>query len=125
MIDGIDHFVLTVADLDRTLDFYARVLGLRIVREDGRPAAMMIGAQKINVHAADHMFEPKASRPTPGASDFCVVTREPLDRIRAQIEAQGAAIELGPVARIGARGAMTSLYFRDPDGNLVEISRYD
>lgn len=125
MIDGIDHFVLTVADLEATLDFYARVLGAVVVRKPDKPAAMMFADQKINVHAADHTFEPKAAHPTPGSGDFCLVTRKPLDTLRRQIEAQGVMIEEGPVAREGAHGAMMSLYFRDPDRNLVEVSRYD
>lgn len=124
MIDGIDHFVLTVDDLDATLDFYARVLGARVEREEGRPAAVMLGRQKINVHAADHPFDPHARRPTPGAGDFCLVTSEPLGAVQRHLQNAGVAIEQGPVARTGARGAMTSLYFRDPDGNLIEISRY-
>jgi catechol 2,3-dioxygenase-like lactoylglutathione lyase family enzyme len=124
MIDGIDHFVLTVADREATLGFYERTLGMRRHIEEGRPAALLFGGQKINVHAADRTFEPKARRPTPGAADFCLVTRRPLGELVARLEAEGVAVELGPIERTGARGPMLSVYFRDPDGNLVEVSRY-
>ena len=124
MIDGIDHFVLTVADLEATLGFYERMLGMRRHLEEGRPAALLFGAQKINVHAADRTFEPKARRPTPGAADFCLVTRHPLREIVERLGHAGVAVELGPDERSGARGPMLSVYFRDPDGNLVEVSRY-
>ena len=122
MIEGIDHFVITVADLEATLAFYERALGLGILRSAGLPAALMLGSQKINVHQADHMFEPKATRPTAGAADFCLVTGRALDEVAARLRDHGVDIELGPVERIGARGKMTSIYFRDPDGNLIEVS---
>jgi catechol 2,3-dioxygenase-like lactoylglutathione lyase family enzyme len=125
MIDAIDHFVLTVADLETTLSFYERALGMtrRITPE--KPASLHFGNHKINVHQADRTFEPKAMHPTQGAGDFCLVTPWSLEEVRARLESLGIAIEKGPVARQGARGAMQSLYFRDPDGNLVEVSRYD
>lgn len=125
LVDHIDHFVLTVADLDATLSFYQRALGMMPHREPDRPAALLFGNQKINVHQHDQMFAPRAAAPTPGAADFCLITRQPLDTVRAAIEAAGVTIELGPVVRTGAQGPMTSLYFRDPDHNLVEVSRYD
>ncbi|GGD91141.1 virulence protein [Aureimonas endophytica] len=124
MIQAIDHLVITVADLEATLGFYERVLGLEREIRPGRPAALLFGDQKINVHQADHTFEPKARRPTEGAADFCLVADRPLAEIRAHLERQGVAIELGPVGRNGARSEMTSLYFRDPDGNLIEIAEY-
>ncbi|WP_374700942.1 hypothetical protein [Aureimonas sp. AU40] len=89
-----------------------------------RPTALLFGRQKINVHEVDRTFEPKAARPTPGAGDFCLVTSRPMAEIVAHLHACGVAIEEGPVARNGARGPMESVYFRDPDGNLVEVSRY-
>lgn len=125
MIAGIDHFVLTVASLDATLDFYERVLGMKHSLVAGRPASLLFGTQKINVHQRDKTFEPKAAAPMPGAADFCLVSEWPVAAILAQLTAEGVEIELGPVARNGARGAMTSVYFRDPDGNLVEVSRYN
>ena len=124
MIESIDHFVITVADLEATLSFYERTLGLARALSPGRPAALLFGAQKINVHQADRTFEPKARRATVGAADFCLVANRPLAEIARHIESCGVAIEVGPVERGGARGAMTSIYFRDPDGNLVEVSEY-
>lgn len=125
LVEGIDHFVLTVADLDAACDFYVRVLGMERVDTPGRPTALAFGAQKINVHQLDHTFEPKAAQPTLGAGDFCLVTAHTLQEVVARLGACGVAVEQGPVARTGARGPMTSVYFRDPDMNLVEVSRYD
>jgi catechol 2,3-dioxygenase-like lactoylglutathione lyase family enzyme len=125
MIDRIDHLVLTVRSLDATLDFYERVLGFTREVRPGLPAALRFGRQKINVHEAGRTFEPKAVSPTPGAGDFCLVTLQPIEAVVAHLGACGVAVELGPVPRHGAEGPMTSVYFRDPDGNLVEVSRYD
>ena len=124
-VESIDHFVLTVADLDATGAFYARVLGMERVDMPGKPTALTFGAQKINVHQRDHTFEPKAAQPTPGAGDFCLITTRPPEETIGRLKACGVAVEEGAVARNGARGAMTSVYFRDPDENLVEVSRYD
>ena len=124
-IARIDHFVLTVGSLEATCAFYERTLGFRRLDTPGKPTALLFGRQKINLHEAGRTFEPKARRPTVGAGDFCLVTERPLAEISARLEAAGVAIELGPVARDGAEGRMTSLYFRDPDGNLVEVSEYD
>ena len=124
MIESIDHFVLTVKSLEATLDFYERCLGMRRQITPGRPAALTFGSQKINVHQVDKTFEPKAANPTEGAGDFCLVTIRPLDDVIARLSANGVVVELGPVVRNGAQGPMRSIYFRDPDGNLVEVSRY-
>jgi catechol 2,3-dioxygenase-like lactoylglutathione lyase family enzyme len=124
LIESIDHLVVTVADLEATLAFYERALGLEVLRSPGRPAALAFGSQKINVHQADRPFEPKASRPTAGAADFCLVTGRSLDEVARRLRDQGVEIEVGPVERFGARGKMTSIYFRDPDGNLIEVSEY-
>ena len=124
MIAGIDHFVLTVRSVEATCAFYQRVLGLQRLDEPNRPTALLFGSQKINVHEVERTFEPKARAPTPGSSDFCLVAARPLAVILASLEANGVAIEVGPVERIGARGKMMSVYFRDPDGNLVEVSEY-
>ena len=124
MIESIDHFVITVADLEATLSFYERTLGCKRVATPGAPSALRFGSQKINVHEMARTFSPKAKRPTPGAADFCLVASRPLDEVKTHIERQGIAIEIGPVQRIGARGEMTSIYFRDPDGNLIEVSSY-
>ncbi|WP_208695807.1 MULTISPECIES: VOC family protein [unclassified Mesorhizobium] len=124
MIAGIDHFVLTVASLDATCAFYQRVLGFDRVDTPGRPTALVFGSQKINVHEISRTFEPKAKSPTPGSGDFCLITKRPLDEFLAVLEANQVMVELGPVERIGAQGPMMSVYFRDPDGNLVEVSQY-
>lgn len=125
MISRIDHFVLTVDSLEATCNFYERVLGLKRVDAPGRPTALTFGHNKINIHEVHHTFDPKATAPTPGAADFCLITERALAEVRSHIEACGVAIEVGPIKRTGAAGAMTSLYFRDPDGNLVEVSEYD
>ncbi len=125
MISHIDHFVLTVRSIDASCQFYERVLGFMRVNIAGLPTALTFGHQKINLHQADHTFEPKAAAPTVGSGDFCLIADRPLSEFRAHLAAEGVAIELGPVQRTGAQGAMTSLYFRDPDGNLIEVSEYD
>ena len=124
MIKGIDHIVITVADLEASLTFYETVLGFTRHLSPGQPAALKFGAQKIHVHQKEHTFDPKAKRPTLGAADFCLVADLPLAEVRERIEKNGVVIELGPVRRAGALGEMTSLYFRDPDGNLIEVSEY-
>ena len=125
MIIAIDHFVLTVKSLEATLEFYERVLGMRRKMTPGRPASLRFGTQKINVHQADHTFAPNAKLPTPGAGDFCLITDRPLADVIAHLNAENVGVELGPVPRNGAQGPMTSIYFRDPDHNLVEVSSYD
>ncbi|HEX2455539.1 MAG TPA: VOC family protein [Vicinamibacterales bacterium] len=124
MIDRIDHFVLTVADLGATLEFYERVLGFTPKLQKGRPAALLFGEQKINVHQADRTFDPKAARPTVGAGDFCLVTQLPISEVQNRIESLGVKIEVGPIEREGAKGRMMSIYFRDPDRNLIEVAEY-
>ena len=124
MILRIDHFVLTVASLEATCLFYERVLGFRRSVTPGRPTALVFGSQKINLHEVGRTFEPKAARPTPGSGDFCLITDEPIEQVQAHLEAEGVTVEVGPVERNGAQGPMVSIYFRDPDDNLVEISRY-
>ncbi len=124
MIAGIDHFVLTVGSMEGSCAFYQRVLGLERLDEPNRPTALLFGSQKINLHEVGRTFEPKARTPTPGSGDFCLVAARPLAEICASLETNGVAIEIGPVERTGARGTMMSVYFRDPDGNLVEVSEY-
>lgn len=123
-IDRIDHFVLTVRDIDRTCDFYSRVLGMQVVTFGQGRKALSFGRQKINLHQAGREFEPKAASPMPGAADFCLITEQPLESVQAHLESCGVAIEEGPVARTGATGPITSFYLRDPDSNLVEIAVY-
>jgi catechol 2,3-dioxygenase-like lactoylglutathione lyase family enzyme len=124
MIDRVDHFVLTVRSVDATCEFYSRCLDFERVDSADGPTALRFGQQKINVHQFDHTFEPKARHPTSGAGDFCLVTSLPLERVIARLAENDVTVELGPIDRQGALGSMTSIYFRDPDGNLVEVSRY-
>lgn len=121
-IRSIDHVVLTVRDLERTTSFYEQALGMRpVVFGDGR-RALAFGDQKLNLHLAGHEFEPKAHSPTPGSVDLCLLTDDPLDRVIAHLRRTGVAIELGPVAKTGARRPLRSIYLRDPDGNLIEVA---
>jgi catechol 2,3-dioxygenase-like lactoylglutathione lyase family enzyme len=124
-ITALDHLVLTVRDLATTCDFYARILGMEIVVSDDGRYALHFGAQKINLHEAGKEFEPKSLLPTPGSGDLCFLTDLPLADVIAHVEACGVAILEGPVPRAGARGPMTSIYLRDPDGNLIEIANYN
>lgn len=124
MLERIDHLVLTIADIPRTVDFYQRVLGMRHqVFGEGR-SALAFGQQKLNLHQAGREFEPKAAHPLPGAIDLCLVTTWPLERLLAHLAAEGVAVEEGPVRRTGALGPIESVYVRDPDDNLIEIGRY-
>ena len=123
-IDRIDHIVLTAHDVDRTLEFYSRVLGMEPVTFAGGRRGLAFGRQKINLHQAGREFEPKALTPTPGSLDLCFITETPLEQVVAQLKAEGVAVAQGPVEKTGALGAMMSVYFRDPDGNLIEVSNY-
>jgi catechol 2,3-dioxygenase-like lactoylglutathione lyase family enzyme len=121
-IDHLDHLVLTVASIDESCDFYARVLGMGIETFGEGRKALTFGNQKINLHRAGHEFEPKAERPTPGSADLCFISATPLNDIIAHLQAEAVAIEEGPVRRTGATGPILSVYFRDPDQNLIEVS---
>ena len=123
-IASLDHLVLTVADIDATCSFYAKVLGMRVVVFGAGRKALVYGTQKINLHQRGHEFEPKAASPTPGSADLCFITRTPLVEVMAHLEACGVAILEGPVPRTGACGPITSVYFRDPDSNLIEVGNY-
>ncbi len=123
-VDRIDHLVLTVADIDASVAFYQRVLGMRRIEfGDGR-IALAFGRQKINLHRLGAEFEPHAGRVAAGSADLCFIVDDPLEAALAQLREQGIAVIEGPVARTGAEGRLLSLYFRDPDGNLIEISNY-
>jgi catechol 2,3-dioxygenase-like lactoylglutathione lyase family enzyme len=123
-IDRLDHLVLTVRDIAATCDFYSQVLGMEVVIFGDNRKALRFGQQKINLHEASHEFEPKAAQPTPGSADICFISSEPLDAIIAHLQASNVDIIEGPVQRTGAIGEMKSIYLRDPDGNLIEISNY-
>jgi len=123
-IDRLDHLVLTVADLDATVDFYTRVLGMAAVTFGSGRTALSFGHSKINLHQAGREFDPKAHRPAPGSADLCLITSDPLDQVISELTAQRVPIEEGPVGRTGATGPILSVYFRDPDRNLIEVSTY-
>jgi catechol 2,3-dioxygenase-like lactoylglutathione lyase family enzyme len=120
----LDHLVLTVASLEATVDFYTRVLGMNVRAFEGGRLALRFGEQKINLHEAGHEFEPKARVTVPGSADLCFVVEGDLDVWLDHLEELGVPVVEGPVARTGALGPMTSVYVRDPDGNLVEIASY-
>jgi catechol 2,3-dioxygenase-like lactoylglutathione lyase family enzyme len=123
-IDRLDHLVLTVADVAETCAFYERVLGMETVTFGAGRKALAFGQQKINLHQAGKEFEPKAANPTPGSGDLCFIASTPLEAVIEHLKGEGIAIVEGPVPRTGATGPMQSVYFRDPDGNLVEVSNY-
>ncbi len=124
-IDRIDHIVVTAWDVDRTLEFYQRVLGMEPITFAGGRRGLAFGRQKINLHQAGREFEPKALKPGPGAIDLCFISPTPLADVVEHIKSCGVAIVEGPVQRTGALGPMQSVYIRDPDGNLIEISNYE
>jgi catechol 2,3-dioxygenase-like lactoylglutathione lyase family enzyme len=124
LVGGLDHLVLTVADIEASIAFYVRVLGMRPVTFAGGRRALAFGTSKINLHRAGRELLPHAARPTPGSADLCLVTPHPQSRILRHLAAHGVPVEAGPVPRTGALGPFTSTYLRDPDGNLVEISTY-
>jgi len=121
-INGLDHFVLTVADSDATCHFYGNILGMTIESFGDNRLAIRTGDQKINIHVAGREFSPHAVKPLPGSGDFCLISSSPIATIILEIQARGGVIESGPVARTGATGPLLSIYLRDPDGNLVEIA---
>lgn len=123
-IDRLDHLVLTAHDLDATVAFYTKVLGMEAVTFRGGRRALTFGHSKINLHEAGHEFEPKAARPTPGSADLCLIVDEPVERIIAELASHGVPSEDGPVERTGATGPIVSVYVRDPDDNLIELSNY-
>jgi catechol 2,3-dioxygenase-like lactoylglutathione lyase family enzyme len=123
-VDRIDHFVLTVCDVEATCDFYSRVLGMEVEEFGGGRRALKLGRQKINLHQAGAEFEPKAEKPTPGSGDFCLIIDIPLERVVEHLGSCGVDIIEGAISRTGATGRLESVYFRDPDGNLVEVSNY-
>ncbi|BCP53192.1 virulence protein [Kaistia sp. 32K] len=121
-IDHLDHLVLTVASIERTCDFYARALGMTVETFAEDRVALRFGRQKINLHKVGHEFEPKARFAVAGSADLCFLASTPLEDVEAHLERAGVDVELGPVLRTGAMGAILSIYLRDPDGNLIEIS---
>ena len=128
MIDRIDHIVLTTRDTPACIRFYTEVLGMKLVRfptAGGERLSFNFGAQKINLHEWGKEFEPRAHVAVPGSLDLCFIASVPLEQVRKNLKQAGVPIIEGPVARTGARGAMRSVYVRDPDLNLVEVSEYE
>lgn len=123
-LERLDHLGLTVRDVAATIEFYRQALGMEEIDFGEGRKALRFGQSKINLHQAGHEFEPKAEKPTPGSADLCFITATPLPEVIAHLQSLGIAVELGPVERTGALGKMQSIYLRDPDGNLLEISNY-
>ena len=123
-IERLDHLVLTVADIERTCDFYRRVLGMEVVHFGEGRTALRFGQQKINLHSASNIPGLVADKPTPGSGDLCFITKTPLAEVNAHLEGCGIPVVAGPGPRAGAIGTIQSLYIRDPDQNLIEISNY-
>jgi catechol 2,3-dioxygenase-like lactoylglutathione lyase family enzyme len=122
-LDRLDHLVLTVANIDATIDFYTEVLGLDAITLGGRKA-LTFGVQTIKLHQRGHEPNPKACHPTPGSGDFCFISTTPLDEVISYLAAMRIHIEEGPVERDGALGRLRSVYLRDPDRNLIEVANY-
>ena len=124
-MDRLDHLVLTVRNIETTCKFYSIVLAMEVVTFENGRKALSFGSQKINLHEAGKEFEPKASRPTPGSADLCFTTTTPIDQVIRRLELSKVRILEGPVKRTGALGQVISVYFRDPDLNLIEVSNYE
>jgi catechol 2,3-dioxygenase-like lactoylglutathione lyase family enzyme len=123
ILEQLDHIVLTVANIHATTDFYTEVLGMDIATFEGR-TALRFGDQKINLHQRGHEFNPRAAHPMPGSGDLCFITLTPLEEVISYLGELRIHIEEGPVERTGAGGKLRSVYIRDPDQNLIEISNY-
>lgn len=120
---GLDHLVLTVRDVERTLSFYRRVLGMVPVTFGNGRRALSFGNQKINLHPMGEEIDPHAADPVPGSADLCFLVDLSIDALLSHLASLGISPELGPVQRTGATGPLVSVYIRDPDGNLIELSR--
>jgi catechol 2,3-dioxygenase-like lactoylglutathione lyase family enzyme len=121
-IDCLDHLVLTVRDIEATCAFYGAVLGLEAVTFGDNRKALICGSLRINLHQAGRELEPKAHRPTPGSGDLCFLTAAAVEDVLAHLKHCAVKIILGPVPRTSAAGELSSVYFRDPDLNLIEVA---
>lgn len=121
-ISHLDHLVLTVADIENTCNFYQTVLGFEVITFKGDRKALKFGHQKINLHQLGKEFEPKALQPTPGSADLCFISDTPISEVVGHLNQLNIQIEEGPVERTGAMHPILSVYIRDPDQNLLEIS---
>ena len=124
LVNRLDHLVLTVADIEVTVDFYTRLLGMQRLEFAGGRVALKYGEQKINLHQSGQEFEPKAHNVMSGSADLCFIIDTPIAEAMQEIRLQGVELLDGPVERSGASGAILSIYLRDPDGNLIELSNY-
>jgi len=123
-INNLDHIVLTVANIETTVEFYTNILGMKKEVFGSNRIALKFGNQKINLHKAEKEFKPKAQNPVPGSSDLCFITNTKLDDFEIHLSKNNIHIIEGPVKRTGANGKISSIYFRDPDKNLIEVSNY-
>lgn len=121
-IDSLDHLVLTVRDINASIEFYTSILGMKEVTFGQGRKALKFGQQKINLHVHKNEFEPKACTPTPGSADLCFITQHPITEWIEYLTDKRIKIEEGPVLRTGAKGKLNSIYIRDPDYNLIELS---
>ncbi|GMK40444.1 virulence protein [Paenibacillus sp. CCS19] len=124
MIKNLDHLVLTVESIEKTIRFYTTVLGMKEETFGNGRKALLFGNQKINLHEAGNEFEPKARSPLPGSADLCFITELSMEDVIKRLRNEGIIIEEGPVNRTGALGPIVSVYVRDPDDNLIELSQY-
>ena len=124
-IDHLDHLVLTVRNLQKTCNFYTEILGMEEITFKETRKALKFGNQKINLHEQDNEFELKANVPIPGSADLCFITKTPLSEFKEHCKSKNIKIIEGPVKRTGAVGTINSVYLRDPDKNLIEISNYE
>lgn len=123
-IKNIDHIVLTVADIDKTIEFYTTILGFEVVTFGDNRKALTFGNQKINLHQKGKEFEPKAEHPTSGSADLCFIAETDIEEVLEELKLKNIEIIEGIVERTGALGKIKSVYFRDPDLNLIEVSNY-
>ncbi|XP_004690065.1 PREDICTED: glyoxalase domain-containing protein 5 [Condylura cristata] len=124
LIHRLDHIVMTVKSIKDTTMFYSKILGMEVITFKGDRKALCFGDQKFNLHEVGQEFEPKAAHPIPGSLDICLITEVPLEDMIQHLKACDIPIEEGPVPRTGAKGPIMSIYFRDPDRNLIEVSNY-
>ncbi|WP_410209350.1 VOC family protein [Aquirhabdus sp.] len=123
-VERLDHLVLTVQNIEKTIDFYMTILGMQHVSFGDNRHALVFGQQKINLHPLSVPLQPHAQYPTSGSADLCFITQTPIPDVINHLQQSGINIEEGPVLRTGALGVITSVYFRDPDLNLIEVSNY-
>jgi catechol 2,3-dioxygenase-like lactoylglutathione lyase family enzyme len=122
-VERIDHLVLTVRDIDETCNFYKDILGMEVEEFSARKKALKFGNQKLDLRQKGRGFEPQAHLPTPGAIDICFIVTDAIEQVKTELENKKIQIE-GIVERRGAAGKVTSIYFRDPDQNLIEVCNY-